>query len=91
MRYNKGHHPAYAWGMCLVFIGVVFIFVVVMTEIIPQSLQPPILILAFAAILIGGPLGISGGFKSFDRGAYPIMIAILLIPVIVVIIWYLTK
>lgn len=77
--------------MCIVFVGIVSIFIVIMTEIIPQSLQPSIIILAFAAILIGAPLGIAGGIKSFDRDAYPVLIAFLLIPAVVVIIWYFTK
>ena len=91
MSYDKGYHPAFVWGRWIVLVSVILIFTVVMTGFIPQVLQPTIIILAIIAIVIGGSIGISGGFKSFDRDAYPALIAFLLIPVAVVIIWYFTK
>ena len=91
MSYDKGYHPAFVWGRWIVLVSVILIFAVVMTGIIPQVLQPTIVILSIVAILIGGSIGISGGFKSFDRDTYPALIAFLLIPVAVVIVWYFTR
>ncbi len=40
-------------------------------------------------MIVGGVIGVAGYFKSLDKEGYPVVLAILLVPVILVVIYYL--
>ena len=91
LKYGRSYHPTFAWGSFTVLACLVIITIFAVTGIIPSAMQPPLMFSLLIAIIIGGAIGLAGFFKSFDRGAYPILVVILFIPVIFVIVWYFTR
>lgn len=92
MSYTGSRHPAFAVGYVTVFACLVIIAIVAVTGIIPIALQPPLMMSLLVTIIIGGTIGFTGMFKSYDRQGYPIIFIIVLIfPLIFFIIWALTR
>ena len=78
-----------AWGYWTVFVCLIIMTVAALTGSIPLDLQPLFILLVFGTMIIGGIIGVAGYFKSLDRKAYPVVLAILLVPAILVVIYYL--
>lgn len=90
MSYNRRYHPAFAWGYWIVFVCFVIMAIAAVTDVVPLALQPRFITLLVATMVVGGAIAMTGFLKSYDRNAYPVMIAIWLIVVILCVILYLT-
>ncbi|MFX1559339.1 MAG: hypothetical protein ACFFBL_02010 [Promethearchaeota archaeon] len=75
----------------MVFACFVIIAIAALTDIVPLSLQPSFIFLMVAIMIAGGIIGMVGFFKSYDKSAYPVLVVVLLIPLILVLIYYLTR
>jgi hypothetical protein len=91
LKYNRSYHPAFAWGRWIIFAAFLFLTIAVLTNIVPLPLQSIAVILIVATMVIGAVIGLMGGFKSFHRDAYPALLALVLIPVILLVIVYLLR
>ncbi len=60
-----------------------------LTNFIPLELQPAFIFLVVGAMIVGGIIGTAGYFMSLDREAYPVVLAILLVPAVIAVIYYL--
>lgn len=89
MRYNRRYHPAFAWGYWTIFACLVIMAIAAVTDVIPLALQPRFIFLLVATMVVGGAVAIMGFLKSYDKRAYPVLVAVLLITVILVVIYYL--
>ena len=74
-----------------VFACLIFIYILAMTGIVPVAMQPPLMFSVLITIIVGGIIGLVGFFKSWDKQAYPIMIVVLAIPLVLIFILYILQ
>lgn len=90
MNYEDTYHPFYAIGRWIFLLCLLFMVFAAITGIIPNSLQFFVVTLVSAIMILSGILGVWGGFKSFDKSAYPIFLAAIVIAFVVMTVWALS-
>ena len=89
MKYNRLYHPAFAWGSWIVLVCFIILGIAYFTNLIPLELQPMFILLLVSFGIGGGVIATVGLLKSFDRGSYPLLLAVFLIPAVLFVIYYL--
>lgn len=89
MKYNRTYHPAFAWGSWIVLACFIIMGIAYFTHLIPTELQLVFILLLVSFAIGGAFIATVGLLKSFDRGAYPLVLAVLLISTVLFVAYYL--
>jgi drug/metabolite transporter (DMT)-like permease len=87
MKYGDTYRPFYAIGRWIFLLCLLFMAFAAITGIIPDSLQFFAVTLVSAIMILSGILAVCGGLKSFDKSAYPIFLAAIVIAFVVMTLW----
>ncbi len=87
MKYGDSYHPFYAIGRWIFLLCLLFIVFAMITGFIPNSLQSFVAILISVIMISSGILAVWGGLKSFDKSAYSIFLAAIVIAFVVMTLW----
>lgn len=87
MKYGDTYHPFYAIGRWIFLLCLLLMAFAAITGIIPNSMQFFVVTFLSVIMIISGILAVWGGLKSFDKSAYPIFLAAIVIAFVVMTLW----
>ena len=90
LTFNRPYHSAFAYGYVMVFVCLVIMFVAAITGIVPLAMQPLFIFLIVGTMIGGCIVAQIGYFKSIDRQAYPIVIVLISVALMMVVVYALT-